>query len=151
MEVKGKVNLMFAINATDVRNDWSAVVDSVLREKPKFIKRTRDYMLLCDLKVIESLLEAYKFTAEEFTEGDGSVTLSLNEIDLIENGKDKQEALLNLSKGILEYAEEYYGLFFDEWSSSPNRRVHLPYVFKALIKGDAKSIGEVIECRPGKI
>ena len=140
---------MFTINATDVRNDWSAVVDSVIREKPKFIKRTRDYMFLSDIKVIENLLSAYTFTAEEFLEDDGSVTLSLNEIDLVENGRDKQEAVFNLAKGILEYAEIFYD-DFEDWSSAPNRKPHIPYVFKALILNDAEKIGGLIVCRPGK-
>ena len=33
----------------------------------------------------EEILKAYKFTAERFSEEDGSVTLSLCEIDIIEN------------------------------------------------------------------
>jgi hypothetical protein len=36
-------------------------------------------------------------------EEDGSVTLSLNEIDLVENGSDEQSARINLGKAILEY------------------------------------------------
>ncbi|MCL2108611.1 MAG: hypothetical protein FWH20_04605 [Oscillospiraceae bacterium] len=142
---------MLAMNATDVRNDWSAVLDSVIREKPKFIKRTRDYMLLSGLDIIEIMLEAYKFTADEYIEDDGSVTLSLVEMDLVDNGKTKEEAIHNLAKDILEYAADYYQLFFDDWSVSTNRRAHLPFVFKALILNDIEKIGELIQCRPGEI
>ena len=140
---------MFAINATEVRNEWSTVVDSVIREKPKFIKRTRDYMLLSDLKIIENMLEAYTFTAEEFVEDDGSVTLSLNEIDLVENGKNKKEALFKMAKGILEYSEDYYKEF-SYWAVG-DRRAHIPYVFKTLIINELEKIGGLITCRPGKI
>jgi hypothetical protein len=140
---------MLVLNATSVRKEWSSVVDSVIREKPKFIKRTRDFMLLSDIATIESLLSAYSFTAEKYIEDDGSVTLSLNEIDLAENGADEQEALQKMAAAILEYAEDYYN-DFAYWARG-DRKAHLPYVFKALILNDAEKIGGLIECHPGEI
>jgi len=141
---------MYAINATQVRNEWSAVVDSVIREKPRFIKRTRDRMLLSDLNVIEEMLSVYTFTAITYIEDDGSVTLALKEIDLAENGKDEQAAVNKMAQAILEYSEDYYREF-TLWYSAPNRRQHLPYVMKALIINDTDKIGELIICRPGEI
>lgn len=41
---------MLAMNSTDVRKDWSRVVDSVVRDKPTIIKRTRDRMWLSNLE-----------------------------------------------------------------------------------------------------
>jgi hypothetical protein len=140
---------MLAMNATDVRKEWSVVCDSVIREKPKFIKRTRDYMMLSDISVIETLLESYAFHAESFIEEDGSVTLSLDEIDLAENGVDEKDAISNLAKGILEYAEIFYE-DFRVWAVG-NRKAHVPYVIKALILGDTEKIGGLISCRHGKI
>ena len=139
---------MLVLNATTVRNEWSAVVDSVIREKPKIIKRTRDYIFLSDIATIESLLSAYSFTADMFSEDDGSITLSLNEIDLVENGANEQAALQKLAAAILEYAEDYYN-DFAYWSRG-ERKAHLPYVLKALILNDAEKIGGLIACRPGK-
>ena len=141
---------MYAINATQVRNEWSAVVDSVIREKPRFIKRTRDRMLLSDLNVIEEMLSVYTFTAITYIEDDGSVTLALKEIDLAENGKDEQTAVNKMAQAILEYSEDYYREF-TLWYSAPNRKQHLPYVMKALIINDTDKIGELIICRPGEI
>ena len=137
------------ISSTDVRRDWSSVVDSVLREKPAFIKRTRDYMFLSDLSVLESLLEVYTFSAVRFVEEDGSVTLSLDQIDLAENAPSEQDALKQLSLAILEYAEDYYNEFA-YWSRG-DRRLHIPYVLKALILNDVQKIGGLIECRHGGI
>ena len=139
---------MFAINATQARNEWSTVVDTVIREKPQFIKRTRDYMVLSNLDTLEILLAAYTFHADVFIETDGSVTMSLEEIDLVENGADEDEARHNLAKAILEYAEDYYS-DFAYWARG-DRKVHLPYVFKALILNDVKKIGGLIKCRHGK-
>ena len=76
---------MLLEQATTVRKEWSSVCDSVIHNKPKFIKRTRDKMWLSNLETMEEILKAYRFTAEKFLEEDGSITLSLREIDLIEN------------------------------------------------------------------
>ena len=98
---------MFMERATNVRKEWSAVCDSVIHNKPKFIKRTRDKMWFSNLETMSEILKAYKFSAERFIEEDGSVTLSLNEIDLIENGADEQTSRLNLGKAILDYSTDY--------------------------------------------
>lgn len=144
------MNDMFMVNATDVRKDWSMTVDSVIREKPQFIKRTRDYMMLSNLDVVKTILKPYSFHAEEYIESDGSVTLSLNEIDLVENAPDEASAKQSLSKSILEYAEDFYN-DFSYWTSDENRKQHIPYVLKALILNDMKEIGDLIQCRRGKI
>ncbi len=138
------------MNATDVRRDWSAVVDNTVRTKPQFFKRTRDYIFLSDLRFMEELLKGYSYSALRMDEEGGSVTLALNEIDLVENGRDEAEAREKLAKAILEYAEDYYN-DFSYWSSAPNRRAHIPYVFKALFIGDIHKIGDSIQCQAGKI
>jgi len=140
---------MVTMNATEVRKEWSTVVDSVIREKPQFIKRTRDYMWLSNIDIMETILSAYKFTAKSFVESDHSVTLSLNEIDLVENAETEEKAKLQLAKAILDYATDYYE-DFGYWSSAPNRKEHIPYIFKALILSDFETIGEGIQCQSGK-
>ena len=140
---------MLMEKATTVRKEWSAVCDSVIHNKPKFIKRTRDKMWFSNLETMSEILEAYQFTAKKFIEEDGSVTLSLNEIDLVENGKDEQEARLNLANAILEYSMEYYNEY-EMYSHSPNRKKHIPYIFKALIINNSEKIGEIIQCQDGK-
>ncbi|WP_418752071.1 hypothetical protein [Frisingicoccus sp.] len=140
---------MLMEQATTVRKEWSSVCDSVIHEKPKFIKRTRDRMWFSNLETMEEILNAYKFTAEKYIEDDGSVTLSLNEIDLIENGEDEQKAKMALGKAILEYSADYYN-DYAFYSHSPNRKGHIPYIFKALIMDSPERIGESIQCHDGK-
>lgn len=140
---------MLMEKATDVRKEWSAVCDSVIHDKPKFIKRTRDKMWFSNLKTMEEILKAYQFTAQRFVEEDGSITLSLNEIDLIENEVDETAARQSLGKSILDYALEYYS-DYAFYSRSPNRKGHVPYIFKALIMDNPKIIGESIICQDGK-
>ena len=140
---------MVAINATKARNEWSSLVESVIRERPAFIKKTRDYLFFSDMSVLENILSAYSFHAETLVEDDGSVTISLDEIDLIENAPDMPGAISRLAHAILEYSSDYYNEFA-YWSRG-SRKSHIPYVFKALIINDADKIGSLIKCRRGKI
>lgn len=140
---------MLMENATEVRKEWSSVVDSVVRDKPKFIKRTRDKMWLSNLETMSEILEAYQFTAELLDEEDGTVTLSLNEIDLVENAENEATARIQMGKAIMEYAIDYYN-DYSYWSSAPNRKKHIPYIFKALIMDDTQKLGDSIICLNGK-
>jgi len=140
---------MLMEQATNVRKEWSAVCDSVIHDKPKFIKRTRDRMWFSNLETMSEILAAYTFTADRYVEEDGSVTLSLNEIDLIENGENEQAARIALGKSILEYSMDYYNNYA-LYSRSPNRKCHIPYIFKALIIDNPEEIGENIRCQDGK-
>ena len=143
------MNDMLMEQATAVRREWSAVCDSVIHEKPKFIKRTRDKMWFSNLDTMSEILQVYQFSAIKYQEEDGSVTLSLNEIDLIENGADEKEARIKLGGAILEYSLEYYNQY-EKYSHSPNRRKHIPYIFKALIIDDPEKIGDILQCQDGE-
>lgn len=143
------MNDMLMEQATAVRREWSAVCDSVIHGKPKFIKRTRDKMWFSNLDTMSEILQAYQFSAIKYQEEDGSVTLSLNEIDLIENGADEKEARIKLGEAILEYSLEYYNEY-EKYSHSPNRRKHIPYIFKALIIDDPEKIGDILQCQDGE-
>jgi len=140
---------MLVINATQVRSEWSAIVDSVIREKPVIIKRTRDRMILSDINFLDDLLAAYSFNVLLLIEENGTITASLDEIDLVENGATEHEARQKLAESILEYSEDYYN-DFKYWARG-NRKSHIPYVFKALILNDAEKIGGQFKCRHGEI
>ena len=136
-------------SATEVRKDWSLFFDKAVREKPVFIKRTRDSAILADLRFVSLLLEQYTFECEKYVEEDGSITLSLDVPDIVENAATEQEAKIELAKSILDYAKDFYE-DYDYWSSAPNRKGHVPYVFKALLLNDTSKIGELVQCRVGK-
>ena len=136
---------MLMEQATNVRKQQSSVCDSVIHDKPKFIKRTRDKMWFSNLDTIYEILQAYQFSAVKYIEDDQSITLSLNEIDLVENGRDEQEARSNLGKAIPEYSLDYYNEY-EFYSHSPNRKGHIPYIFKALIIDDPDKTGDMAQC-----
>lgn len=143
------MNDMFTINATDARKNWSQIIDNAVREKPQFIKRTRDCMVLANETMFADMLSVYGFSATEFVETDGSVTLSCNELDLAENAATQEEAKLKLAQSILDYATDFYN-DFPLWSSAPNRKTHIPYILRALLLDDIHKIGACISCQAGK-
>ncbi len=140
---------MFTISSTNARKEWSSVIDTVVRERPAFVTRTRDVIMLSNLQTTEVLLEPYTFTAEKYVEDNGSITLSLNEIDLVANASTEEAAKLQLVEELKDYAEEYYSEF-KLWSNAPNRKAHLPYVLKVILLDDATKIGAIIRCQHGK-
>lgn len=139
---------MDMINATEVRKNWSLTLDSVVREKPAYIKRTHDSIAMIDVSMLNTLLAGYSFRAKRFREEDGSVTLSLIDLDIAVNDSNEESAKQRLAAYIKEYAEEYYDEF-ELWSKAPNRRPHIPYVIKALTL-DVDDIKREIICQNGK-
>ncbi len=140
---------MLSIPSSDVRREWSSVMDTVIREKPVFIKRTRDHMMLSDTGTIWQLIAGVKFIADMYREADGSVTLSARDMDIVANGADEAAARKALVRDIIEYAEEYYQ-DFERYSAAPNRQGHLPYVIKALVARSPEELEGEVVCRTGR-
>ena len=149
MEVK-EVFDMFAMSSSDVRREWSSVLDCAVRKRPVFIKRTRDRVMLCSTEMLEQLIGGVTLVANQFVEADGSVTLSLAELDITAHGGSLQSAKSELVNNLLEYAEEYYREF-ELYSRAPNRKNHLPFVMKALIAKSPAELEDSIVCRVGEI
>lgn len=140
---------MLTLSSSEVRKDWSEVMDNVVRRGPVFIKRTRDYMVLCSTETISQLVADTRFMAVSYEEEDGSFTLSAEALDIIANGPDLSAAKRALAEEIMEYAEEYYQEF-ELYSRTPNRKGHLPYVFKALTAKTPKELEDAIVCQNGR-
>lgn len=137
------------LNATKARSKWSEFIDSVIRDKPQIIKRSRDYIFTSNMEMLKELLRAYTFNATTFIEDDETVTASLNEIDIIVNGNNKEEAFNLLADELLEYSNEYY----DElhyWFLSNNRKSHLPYILNVLLQDDKEGVKNLIKCQAGE-
>lgn len=140
---------MLIVNATDVRKEWGSFIDSIVREKPKVIKRSRDYIFTASIDMLKEILKPYTFTVEIYKEDDGTVTASLNEIDLVENASCEEEAIEKMAKSLIEYARDYYNEF-QYWFSAPNRKSHLPYVLHVLLQDNIEGVKRLIRCLPGK-
>lgn len=129
--------------ATDVRKHWSEFFDAVVREKPQFVKKTRDSLFAVNLDTLKELLAYYTFNVTLLKEDDGTITASLNELNIITNGKDTEEAISLLVDDIVEYSEEYYNEF-SYWITGQNTRKHLPYILNVLIQNDKEGVKSLI-------
>ena len=143
------MNDMQTINATEVRNDWSAVMDSVSHKQPVFIKRTRDYMMLASTEDVSNMLSYLKYNVTKENEPDGSVTLAADDLDLVVNAETEDAARSSMAREIVEYAEEYFGNY-ETYRHTPNRRGHLPFIMKALIADTNKEVEDAIVCHDGR-
>ncbi len=141
---------MFALSASDVRKDWSRVIDSVIHVRPAFIKRTRDYMVLCSNDTVRQLVRTTPIIANSFIEDDGRVTLSMVDVDLVVNADTMEAAKSELINDLIEYAEEYYQNF-ELYSRSSNRKDHLPLVMKVLTAASKEELEDAVQCQNGKI
>lgn len=139
---------MLALNASEVRKNWGGFIDNTVRVKPQFVKRSRDSIVALSINNFRDILNSYTFTAALYKEDDGSITASLDQIDLAVNGVDKNDALHKLASDLHEYAVDYYQEF-DVWFSAKNRRPHFPYVMNVLSQPNLEEVRRLITCRDG--
>ena len=71
------------------------------------------------------------FRVTVYTEDDGTVTLSMDDMDLVVNAPSKEESIKALCRDMVEYAEEYRKAFA-MYSAAPNRVAHAPLVKEIL-------------------
>lgn len=140
---------MLSVNATDVRKDFGKYIDKIVRSKPIFIKRSRDYFMGISIDMAKELTKDVIFIADKYVEDDGSITLSLRDFDIVVNGKDEASALNSLINDLREYASEYYE-DIEFWGSDINRRRQFNKIIKVLLTDDDKEMKESIICQPGK-
>ncbi len=106
-----------------------------------------DSVKMFGARILQVLLAALTFTVQLVLEDDGSVTGSVEEIDLFENSASKDGCMRLLLEDMKEYARDFWSEFA-LWSSAPNRRKHIPYVAKILCVFDEKLL-ETMIYRPG--
>lgn len=141
---------MEAVNVTSIRKDMGRFIDSVVREKPRLVKRTRDKVFVTSVETFKNVLKTFTFTATLFNEDDNTITASLEEFDIVINADNQEEAIKLLADELIEYAEEFYEEF-NYWSSAPNRKAHLPYILNVLLQDDIEGVKALIKCRAGEI
>lgn len=140
---------MQTINATDVRKDWGRFIDSVVRDKPKLIKRSRDLIFAINFDMLKDILLEDKLQITLMTEDDGSVTGVVEKLDITGNAADEDKLIKELADEVIAYAQDYYEEF-SYWYSAPNRREHLPYVLAVLACEPDNVVKELFECQVGK-
>jgi hypothetical protein len=101
------------------------------------------------LEMAKELVSDVKFEMVQYTEDDGSVTLSLEGYDLVVNGEDVEVALDIMSRDLREYALEYYENI-DFWGSDQQRRAQLKSILRILLATDDQELRKSFQCRVGR-
>ena len=135
-------------SASEVRKEWSSTIDAVIRERPAFIQRTRDNLILLDIATLKLAFQYLRFELSFYYEENGSVTCTENQLDLVENAETKEACIQKIIDAMRDYADDFYSEFA-LWSKAPNRKSHIPFILKILASTD-EEIREDMICRDGK-
>ena len=134
------------LTITDARKQLSNLFDSAYNAyKPVMVKRKQTEKVLILRKDLQQMiLSEFTLKPEVLLEEDGSVTLSLDTLEIYVNAEDKQKAEEELIKELKIYAQDYIQrsqLFLN----APNRRAHFPYVMRILLCEDDKELHQMLE------
>lgn len=140
---------MLAVKSSEVRSQWSSMVDEVVRNKPIIVNRTRDNFVMINDNLLLEMLSYINLEVELSKDSDDTILASCDMLSIYESGEDEQTAKDNLVESIIEYAYEFYEEY-NLYSNAPNRKSHLPYVFKILLAKDKAALMEDIRWRRGK-
>ena len=86
------------------------------------------------------------FQVTVYTEDDGSITLSMDDMDLVVNAPSKEAAIKALCRDMVEYAEEYRKEFA-AYSAAPNRAAHAPLV-EEILAATPQELRDALVFRP---
>jgi len=132
---------------TNARANLSSIVDALVRnEKPAIAinRKNKEEVLVLKKETQKFLLAAYRLKAEIHQELDSSYTLSLDLIDIAENGTSLEDALQSVVVELKVYAADYADrlpLFIN----APNRQGHLPFVMRVLLADSDSEIKGFID------
>lgn len=132
------------LSATQVRNEFSQFVDTVIHVKPQAVKRNRDVFWSISQKITTELLAGYSLAIEYEQEEDGSFSGSLLPLNDIVCYGDSFDAMLEDGAAqLVAYAQDYYE-DFSRYYNSPNRRAHLPYILNVLSQENIDGVKALI-------
>lgn len=140
---------LIAINATDMRKNFGGYIDEIVRTKPIFVKRSRDYFMGISIEMARELVKDITFIVNKYIEEDNSITLDLKDFDLVVNEENEEKAIDSLVKDLREYSVEYYqDIKF--WASDLNRKKQMKSILKVLLIEDDNELKESFVCQAGK-
>ncbi len=81
----------------------------------------------------------YKYHAVIRQGDNGSVTASVEEMDIVVNASTEESACLQLAKAIFDYSREFCE-DYSRYSNMPGGHEQIPYVVKAILLGCPENI-----------
>lgn len=123
-----------AVKSSEVRKHFSEFIDNAIHKRPQVVARKRDHIIAMNTDHLAVVLKEVTLTSRITMDEEGKFISTLDEIDdLIGYGEHEGESLLNLATDLIEYAHDYMTESFTSYFNAPNRKKHLPYVFKVML------------------
>lgn len=140
------MTMLLELSLTDARKDFSRVFNEVYNAfRPTLITRNKsEELLLMRRDLMKELLSCYSLKPDVIKETDGSITLSLDALDIYVNDASLDSAREQLVEDLKFYAQDYLQrsqLFLH----APNRRGHFPYVLRILLCDTIEELKELLE------
>lgn len=141
------MTMLAEMKFTDVRNNFTNVIDRVQRLSPVVVKprkQSETSTFLLNEVLVQQLLQEITLKVKWFQEEDGSVTLGLDELELYVNGDTEDKALDELAEDAMVYAQDYMREP-DRYFNAPNRRHHFPILFKVLLCNNKEEVKQLLK------
>ncbi|WP_052219157.1 exoribonuclease R [Thermincola ferriacetica] len=131
---------------TQARKEFTAMYNHVFNEyRPMIVKRKQaEEIMVLRTDLQKMLLCKFSLKPEITTEEDGSITMTLDQLDIYTNAESLEEATKQLIEDLKIYAQDYIKrsqLFFN----APNRQSHFPYVLRILLSENDDEIRNMLE------
>lgn len=136
--------MYYALRATEARRNYSQVLEDAVRVRPQVIRKLRDTVYWISADHLDTMLSPCRLTLHVREDADGSLYGTFDELDVADSGKDIDELKNNLSEALREYAESYMAEFA-LYYNSPNRRKHLPYVWRIMMQNGPEGIAGLFD------
>ncbi|MCG9968980.1 exoribonuclease R [Pelotomaculum terephthalicicum JT] len=138
--------MLTEIKFTNARKTLTEIYDNVWhRYLPVIInRRQNEEVLLLRRELQQDILKAYLLKPEILPEEDGSLTVALNEIDIAVNATNLGEAVDELVKEMMIYAQDYLDRL-QLFLNAPNRKTHFPYIMRILLCDSEREIKSLLE------
>jgi len=138
--------MSLAEKSSDVRQNWAEFMDSVLHKAPRFVQRNeRDVFLVTNFEFLSAMLNDVRYSVEvEYDEETGEFVASMNGFWFVEAGESEEEAIHQLAKQLLDYAEDYFKEF-NKYFYAPNLKPQVPKATKALVCNDVEEIKQFFD------
>lgn len=129
-----------------VTDENKETLPMLAQKKPMLLNESSEPVLFITPHQIKQLCESVQLHAIIRNEKDGSITVALQELDLVTNRATTEHAIYALAEDLIDYALEYYAEF-ELYYQSPNRKNHFPFVMKVLMQSDLDDIIQMIQIK----
>lgn len=137
---------------TNARSHLTELIDRVQRQAPAVIKprkKSEEPTVVLSRSLVHMLLEenpgVVRITPQFVEEPDGSITVSLDPMDIAVNAHTRHAAIHAACQEAIDYAKEYLSPQNAAlYMRSPNRKDHLSIVIRTALSDSIDEVAEIL-------